>query len=42
VAKKVRPELARSAMENLQKQTTVIIDDSYFGAPPASPAVAPK
>ncbi len=44
VAKKVRPELAHSAMENLQKQSTVVIDDSYFGAAPApaSPAPAPK
>ncbi len=38
VAKKVRPELAHSAMENLQKQATVIIDDSYFGSAPAAPA----
>jgi peptidyl-prolyl cis-trans isomerase C len=43
VAKKVRPELAHSAMENLEKQATVIIDDGYFGpAAPASPAAASK
>jgi parvulin-like peptidyl-prolyl isomerase len=41
VEKKVRPELARSAMENLQKQATVVIDDSYFGPAPAAPAPAP-
>jgi parvulin-like peptidyl-prolyl isomerase len=41
VAKKVRPELARSAMENLQKQATVVIDDSYFGPAPAAPTPAP-
>jgi peptidyl-prolyl cis-trans isomerase C len=38
VAKKVRPELAHSAMENLQKQTTVVLNDSYFGPAPAPPA----
>jgi parvulin-like peptidyl-prolyl isomerase len=42
VEKKVRPELARSAMENLQKQATVVIDDSYFGPAPAAPAPASK
>ncbi len=46
VTKKVRPELARSAMENLQKQAAVIVDDDYFGpAPVAAPGAmtpAPK
>jgi parvulin-like peptidyl-prolyl isomerase len=42
VEKKLRPELARSAMENLQKQSTVIIDDSFFGPPPAPAVQAPK
>jgi parvulin-like peptidyl-prolyl isomerase len=41
VLKKVRPELAHSAMENLQKQATVVIDDSYFGSAPAAPTAAP-
>lgn len=39
VEKKARPELARSAVENLEKQTTVVIDDSFFG-PAATPAAA--
>ncbi len=39
VEKKVRPELARSAVANLEKQTTVVIDDSFFG-PAATPASA--
>jgi peptidyl-prolyl cis-trans isomerase C len=38
VMKKVRPELAHSAMENLQKQAAVIIDDSYFGPATTTPA----
>jgi len=38
IEKKLRPELARSAVDNLQKKTTVILDDSFFGAPPAAPA----
>jgi len=42
VVKKVRPELAHSAMENLQKQATVVIDDGYFGTAPAAPAPASK
>jgi peptidyl-prolyl cis-trans isomerase C len=42
VAKKVRPELAHSAMENLQKQATVVLDDSYFGPAPVSPPPASK
>lgn len=38
VEKRLRPELARSAVENLEKQTTVIIDESYFGPAPVAPA----
>ena len=38
IQKKLRPELARSAVDNLQKNTTVILDDSFFGPPPATPA----
>ena len=41
IEKKLRPELARSAVDNLQKQTTVILDDSFFGPPPAPPAATP-
>jgi peptidyl-prolyl cis-trans isomerase C len=37
--KKIRPELARSAVENLQKQTPVVMDEGFFG-PPAAPAAA--
>jgi len=33
--KKMRPELARNALENLEKQVPVTLDDSFFG--PASP-----
>jgi|SRR5579872_96311 len=37
--KRIRPELARSAVENLQKQTPVVMDEGFFGPPPA-PAAA--
>ena len=37
--KRIRPELARSAVENLQKQTPVILDEGFFG-PAAAPAAA--
>jgi peptidyl-prolyl cis-trans isomerase C len=37
--KRIRPELARSAVENLQKQTPVVMDESFFGPAPA-PAAA--
>jgi peptidyl-prolyl cis-trans isomerase C len=40
IEKKLRPELARSAVDNLQKKTTVVLDDSFFGPPPAAPATA--
>jgi peptidyl-prolyl cis-trans isomerase C len=36
--KRMRPELARSAVENLQKQTPVVMDEAFFG-PPAAPVV---
>ncbi len=43
VEKRMRPELAKSAMENLQKQTPVMIDESFFGPPtPAMPPVAAR
>jgi peptidyl-prolyl cis-trans isomerase C len=43
VEKRMRPELAKSAMENLQKQTPVMIDESFFGPPmPATPPVAAR
>ena len=32
--KKMRPELARSAVENLRRQTPVILDDAFFGPAP--------
>jgi len=43
IEKRLRPELARSAVENLQKKATVVIDDGFFGpaAAPAAPAAAP-
>jgi peptidyl-prolyl cis-trans isomerase C len=31
--KKMGPELARNAIENLQKQVPVMLDDSFFGTP---------
>ena len=37
IEKHIRPELARSALENLEKKTTVVLDDAYFG-----PAHAPQ
>lgn len=38
--KKMRPELARSAVENLRRQTPVILDDGYFGPAPVPPQLA--
>jgi peptidyl-prolyl cis-trans isomerase C len=35
IEKKIRPELARSALENLEKSTPVTLDDSFFGPAPA-------
>lgn len=40
IERKLRPEVARSAVENLEKKTTVIMDDSYFGPPPPPPTPA--
>lgn len=39
--KKIRPELARSAVENLQTQTPTVMDEGFFGpaAAPAAPTV---
>jgi peptidyl-prolyl cis-trans isomerase C len=46
IEKKLRPELARSAVENLRKSTTVQMDDGFFGpavsAPPVPGAATPK
>jgi peptidyl-prolyl cis-trans isomerase C len=39
IEKKLRPELARSSVENLRKGATVQMDDGFFG--PATPAAAP-
>jgi parvulin-like peptidyl-prolyl isomerase len=39
IEKKLRPELARTAVENLRKGATVQMDDSFFG--PATGAAAP-
>jgi peptidyl-prolyl cis-trans isomerase C len=38
--KKMRPELARSAVENLRRQTPVILDDAFFGPAPVPPQLA--
>lgn len=38
--KKMGPELARNALENLQKQVPVTLDDSFFGPP--GPAQLPR
>jgi peptidyl-prolyl cis-trans isomerase C len=37
IEKKLRPELAKQAVENLRKQTPVTIDESFFGPPPPAP-----
>ena len=42
IEKKLRPELARSAMENLQKKTTVVLDVGFFGPAPAPAAPESK
>ncbi len=40
--KKLRPELAKQAVDNLRKQTTVKVDDSFFGpGAPVAPMIAP-
>jgi peptidyl-prolyl cis-trans isomerase C len=42
IEKKLRPELAKQAVDNLRKQTPVKVDDSFFGpAAPASPMITP-
>ena len=41
IEKKLRPELAKQAVDNLRKQTPVKVDDSFFGPGPASPMLAP-
>jgi peptidyl-prolyl cis-trans isomerase C len=42
IEKKLRPELAKQAVDNLRKQTPVKVDDSFFGpAAPAAPMLAP-
>jgi parvulin-like peptidyl-prolyl isomerase len=38
--KKMRPELARSAVESLRRQTPVTLDDSFFGPTPVPPQLA--
>lgn len=43
IEKKLRPEIARTSVENLRKGATVQIDDGYFGpAAPAPPAPGPS
>lgn len=42
IDQKLKPELAQKAVEDIRKQTTVTINDAYFGAPPsATPAASP-
>lgn len=38
---RVKPDQARQAVENLAKNTPVVLDDAYFGPPPPAPATAP-
>jgi peptidyl-prolyl cis-trans isomerase C len=38
--KRMRPELARNAVENLRRQTPVTLDDSFFGPTPVPPQLA--
>jgi parvulin-like peptidyl-prolyl isomerase len=44
IEKKLRPELAKQAVDNLRKQTPVKVDDSFFGpgAPPPPMLAPPK
>ncbi len=35
--KKMRPDLARKTMEDLRKGSTVVVDESFFGAPATAP-----
>jgi parvulin-like peptidyl-prolyl isomerase len=44
IEKKLRPELAKQAVDNLRKQTPVKVDDSFFGpgAPPPAMLAPPK
>lgn len=37
IEKKLRPELAKQAVDNLRKQTPITIDDSFFGPAQAPP-----
>ena len=42
IEKKLRPELAKQAVDNLRKQTPVKVDDSFFGpAPATAPMLGP-
>jgi parvulin-like peptidyl-prolyl isomerase len=42
IEKKIRPELAKKAVDNLQKQTPVTIDETFFGPPAPAPAAPVK
>lgn len=44
IEKKLRPDMARAAVESLAKTSKVTMDDSFFGAAPTAPPVpaAPK
>jgi peptidyl-prolyl cis-trans isomerase C len=39
IEKKLKPDAEKQLVENLRKQTTVKIDDSFFGPAPAAPPV---
>jgi peptidyl-prolyl cis-trans isomerase C len=41
IEKKLRPELARTSVENLRKDATVKMDDGFFGPAPATTPGAP-
>jgi peptidyl-prolyl cis-trans isomerase C len=41
IAAKLKPELARQAMDNMRKSASVQIDDSYFGPPQPAPGAPP-
>jgi parvulin-like peptidyl-prolyl isomerase len=42
IDERMKPEMARQAVENLAKNATVVMDDAYFGpAPAATPVVGP-
>lgn len=42
IEQKVRPEIARSEIEAMRKNATVVIDDSFFGPTPGAPVAGAR